>query len=454
MEQAIRELARFLAIPFEEAAKRVKDYTVMMAAGDWDKANPKTKEDVETWYKESEHYLYELIPWNYGNQVYNDRVAPLMQYHSMKILEFGAGIGSLCIALAYAGNTVTYCDISPILSQFAKQRFEDRGLAIPIVSELKGQRDIDIIVVNDVFEHIHADALPGLLREMKDCLADQGFIYHRDNFGQQDIFPMHYNHSETINKLARDAGLEIRGNGDFVKGGATQGIQIGIPCIGEIPDEIFFSILSMKKPPGTKITKIGNKPADLARNLIVDKLEKDWLFFMDSDQTFHPDTLERLMSWELPIVSGLYFKSPGKPLPHVYEYAYKDGADFYQALINPIFGFLNRYKDELAKSPGAVILPAKREDLIQCEGIGAGCLLVHRRIFAALTKPYFQYNDGTLLGEDFYFCRKVLGAGFKIYVDPGVICGHRMKGQITHQHFMHLVTATQHPTEYPYPWGE
>src|SRR3990172_3976106 len=114
MEEAIRELARFLGIPYEEAKQRIEQYSVGMAAEAWDKAKPQTKEEVEKWYKEqgAENYLYELIPWNYNNPVYQERIHPLLHYHDKKILEIGAGIGSLCIAMAYAGNKVTYCDIS------------------------------------------------------------------------------------------------------------------------------------------------------------------------------------------------------------------------------------------------------------------------------------------------------------------------------------------------------
>ncbi len=455
MEQVIIELARFLNIAPEEAARRVKEYNVGMAAAKWREANPKTKDDVEKFYREqgAENYLYELIPWNYASPAYQERVAPLVQYHGRKILEIGAGIGSLCIALAYAGNQVTYCDISPVLGAFAMQRFEDRHLPIPVVTSVAGQRDFDIIVANDFFEHVHKDALPGLLRELAACLKDGGFVYHRSNFGQQDIFPMHFDHGEYFNQMATDAGIPGRKNGDLVKGKRTEGVQIGIPIVGDMGDEIFYSFVGLRKPAGSLLTKIGGKSVDIARNMIVDKLEKDWLFLMDSDQTFQPDTLERLLSWDLPIVSGLYFKSPGKPVPHAYSYAWQEGGHLYSALIGQVGKYLQQHKEALAKAGPAVTLPCKREELIEADGVGGGCLLIHRRVFNALEKPYFECNAGTFFGEDFYFCRKVRAAGFKIYVDPGVICGHKAKDLISHQHFLNFATTADKPTEFPFPWG-
>lgn len=458
----VRELARFLERPYEEVLAEVKSYTVKKAADIWKQANPKTAEDVERFYRDrGDYYLYELIPWNYENDVYKSWNSPLLSYRGRKIVEIGAGIGTLCIQLAYAGNDVTYCDINPTLRAFAEMRFKERGLYIPIVSDLKGLRDFDIVVANDFFEHIHKDKLPDLLKDIAGCLKDKGFVYHRSNFKQQEIFPMHFDHSEYFLKMARDANLIERANGDLVKGGESRGVHIGLPCLGEIPDEWFYSFMGLHKPSSLKLSKVSNRPADVARNQIINELEKDWLFLMDADQTFAPETLDKLMSWDLPIVSGLYFKSPGAPYPHCYQYAYQGSANqeknahFYSPIVNPIAHFLLKHKDKL-KGGEAIILPSTKEDLIECDGIGAGCILVHRRVLDAIEPPWFQYNEGTNIGEDFYFCRKVQAAGFKIYVDPGVICGHKAKGLIGAEHFLHFITSQNIKDEriHPYPYGD
>ena len=465
MEGAIKELAQFLGISFEDAKERVENYSVLMAAEKWDTKKPVKVEEVEAFYKGEDFYLYELIPWNYNNPVYAERIQPLLHYHDRKILEIGAGIGSLCIALAYAGNQVTYCDISEVLCKFAKQRFDDRGLSIPIVKDLKGLCDFDFVVANDLFEHIHKDKLPELLKEIASTLKDGGFVYHRSNFGQQDIFPMHFDHSEYFNKMAVDAKLTPRPNGDLVKGIKSNGVQIGIPIKGPVYDELFYSLMMLQKPPNTIITKIEGVVVDKSRNQIVDKLEKDWLFFMDADQTFPPETLERLLSWDLPVVSGLYFKPYGQPVPHAYKYMWEEAKDykgeeeqadhFYQALTNEVADYLAKYRDTLVKGDlPTAILPAKREDLIECDGVGGGCLLIHRRVFDAIEKPYFKCNPDTFIGEDFYFCRKVREAGFKIYLDPSILCGHKQRDLTGYRHFMNWVhTAARTDIEWPFPWS-
>lgn len=277
---------------------------------------------------------------------------------------------------------------------------------------------------------------------------------------------MHYNHSEYFNKMATDAGLVARPNGDLVKGGLSMGVQIGIPTAGLLGDEIFYSLMGMLKPAGTLVTKIKAVSVDVARNIIVEKLERDWLFFMDDDQTFPPETLQRLMSWDLPIVSGLYFKSPGKPVPHAYSYMWEEakkypdakdeqGDHFYMSKVNEVASYLARFRDQIKDGLPTALLPAKREDLIECDGVGGGCLLIHKRVFQAMEKPYFLCNPGTFIGEDFYFSRKAQAAGFKIFLDPGVICGHKQKDLISYRHFLNWFSlANRKDIDWPYPWGE
>lgn len=233
-----------------------------------------------------------------------------------------------------------------------------------------------------------------------------------------------------------------------------EGVHIGIPIIGDMGDEIFYSFVHLKKPPGSRLTKAKNLPADTARNQIAKQLEKDWLFFMDADQMFPPETIEHLLGWKLPIVSGLYFKAVGEPIPHAYRFSkYEDGQYLYYSLVEPVFEYLTRYSEEIKAGETAVCIPTRRTDLIECDGVGAGCLLVHKDVFKAIEEPYFLYSDGAFGGEDFYFCRKVKEAGFKIYLDPGVICGHKQKDMVGAKHFLYWATAKD-DEEYPYPWGD
>ena len=215
-----------------------------------------------------------------------------------------------------------------------------------------------------------------------------------------------------------------------------EGVQIGLPVVGDLPDEAFLSLMALVRPPGSKLNKVNNLPIDIARNEMVDNLVRDWLFMFDADETIPPEALMRLLSWDLPIVSGIVFLSSiEKPVPAIYGYEYRRyGRHYYTSKVHEVEEYLYRHKEAHDK-PIATVLPATRDDLIECDGVGCGCLLIHRGVFEAIKPPYFVSNNKAYGGEDFYFCRKAKRAGFKIYADPGVLCGHKPKQLIGHQYF-------------------
>jgi hypothetical protein len=317
-------------------------------------------------------------------------------------------------------------------------------------------KDYDIVIAIDVLEHIHPDSLGSLLKHIAGCLKDRGFLYHRSNFGQQDLFPMHFDHSESIKELFKDAGLRRRENGDYVKGGEDRGVQISVPIAGgRHISGLTYDLINMKTPPGTVFVKVDNE-SDIgrARNKLVEGLTQSWLFFADADQSFPPEVLERLLSWGVDIVSGVTFKRTQEPVPMVYRYAYEkekeesmqSGGYFYAPMVAEIKNHLTQYGEILSNAPPAICLP--QTGLIECDGVSAGCLLINRRVFDALEKPYFQCSEGKNNGEDFYFCRKAQLAGFKIYCDPSVLCGHYGEYWRGHKHFMSFAENK------PFPWKD
>jgi GT2 family glycosyltransferase len=106
------------------------------------------------------------------------------------------------------------------------------------------------------------------------------------------------------------------------------------------------------------------------------------------------------------ICSGVYFQwDKDKLIPLVYKKSKND--------------FNEEYK---------TFNETSNEELVEVDGVGAGCLLIHRKVFEAIEKPYFlfEYNkDGIIsLGEDFYFCNKAQEVGFKIWIDRRMVCSH------------------------------
>lgn len=155
-----------------------------------------------------------------------------------------------------------------------------------------------------------------------------------------------------------------------------------------------------------------------ARNDIVRHFlgrDAEWLWMVDTDMVFDPDTLERLVAAAdpdtAPIVGGLCFGiEDGILFPTLYDI----GGDENE------IEFL-RYN----------IWPP--DQLMPVFGTGAACLLIHRRVLEVVqakafstVHPWFQEREvmGKAVGEDLTFCMRAQIAGFPVQVHTGIKIGH------------------------------
>lgn len=69
----------------------------------------------------------------------------------------------------------------------------------------------------------------------------------------------------------------------------------------------------------------------------------------------------------------------------------------------------------------------KRKGLVEVDGLGAGCLLIKRKVLENLEAPFKDKigKDGRReIGHDYYFCERVKKKGYKIYADWDILCDH------------------------------
>jgi 2-polyprenyl-3-methyl-5-hydroxy-6-metoxy-1,4-benzoquinol methylase len=71
-----------------------------------------------------------------------------------KVLEVGAGHGAYTALLRWAGYDATALDLSPWVADFAKDRFGVPYLLGPIEEQKLEPRSFDVVVANDVLEHL------------------------------------------------------------------------------------------------------------------------------------------------------------------------------------------------------------------------------------------------------------------------------------------------------------
>ena len=131
------------------------------------------------------------------------------------------------------------------------------------------------------------------------------------------------------------------------------------------------------------VAQARNNGVELARDF-----GANFIFFLDSDMLFPPTALFRLLLHRMDIVGATYTKRVA-PLQVL-------GAS-------------------LAEQPTVA-----SGDLLEMQRMPTGCLLINMGVFDKLSKPYFRFEtdaNGAIVGEDYVFCDRARGAGFRIWCD-------------------------------------
>jgi len=146
----------------------------------------------------------------------------LRKIRHANILELGAGIGTLTCQLAIQMNNITAFEPNDVIRGFMKYRISDMlstpGMesTVPVVIETEEwwneieDESQDYIMAFDVFEHIPLDELNKIIGYASKKLKPGARLLYHNNWEQQDIFPMHLDHSEHWRQILEDNGfLEI-----------------------------------------------------------------------------------------------------------------------------------------------------------------------------------------------------------------------------------------------------
>lgn len=158
-----------------------------------------------------------------------------------------------------------------------------------------------------------------------------------------------------------------------------------------------------------------------ARNQVVQAFLEtscDWLWFLDDDMVFEPQALEQIVALadveERPFIGSLYFGGGRSAIirPHIFTV----------------------FRDENGNYATEVRLDFPTDQPFQCDAVGAGSILVHRRVFEAVhekwsphtAQPWFAETEHGMrpFGEDVTFCLRARGCGIPIWVDPRIEFGH------------------------------
>ncbi len=156
------------------------------------------------------------------------------------------------------------------------------------------------------------------------------------------------------------------------------------------------------------------------------------ILFLDADMIWPDDTLIRMLAHhDKGIVSGFYVQK--------YAPYYPIG------LIGPVIpeeGGAQFYAHDKDWDPKDTAL---RPELV----VGMGCTIIDVDVFRKIgDRPFFHYEDNAdgwpMVSEDVPLCRKALAAGFGVWLDPAVRCGHAMVDVIDHRHWRRQMASEKH----------
>lgn len=140
----------------------------------------------------------------------------------------------------------------------------------------------------------------------------------------------------------------------------------------------------------------------VARNAAVKSLldsgatEDAAIVWVDSDVILPPESIIKMAESGKDFITGVYFQRAGKHYPLVANH--RKDTDTFQWMV---------------KWPKNVIAPI--------DGCGFGCCLTSAKMLVDIEQPWFEYKK---FSEDFDFCIKAKNAGYQLYVDTSILCGH------------------------------
>lgn len=186
---------------------------------------------------------------------------------------------------------------------------------------------------------------------------------------------------------------------------------IAVPCMDSVPSQFAQSLAMLQKVGECAVTFEIGSLIYTSRNNIGKKaieLGADYVFWLDSDMTFAPDILVKMMKTlqdnKLDMLSGLYFRRAHPFSPVLFD----------ELTIN-----------ENAECKWTEYKDIPKEGLFEVGGCGFGCVLMGTDVLMSVQSTFNNmFAPIGNVGEDLSFCFRARECGYKIYCDPAMTLGH------------------------------
>lgn len=192
---------------------------------------------------------------------------------------------------------------------------------------------------------------------------------------------------------------------------------IGISTAESGRYSIFYASLEGMQLPSEPIQKVFARSAVISENrnaITKHALDSgaDWVLYLDDDHILTRDVLTHLLAADKDVVSAHYVQRQA-PFAPVAMSAELPNGRFMKLALEPT-----------------------QTGLLSVAAVGAGCMLVKRRVLEALEAPYWTLGQihPSSWGDDLHFCSRVRKAGFEIFIDLDNPVGHLMTGTVWPSH--------------------
>jgi hypothetical protein len=225
----------------------------------------------------------------------------------------------------------------------------------------------------------------------------------------------------------------------------TKAGTLAIPCRDHVNAATVTSLLMTDYswlPPGVSVNRLILQGGILTmqRNEAVQRMEGDWLLFIDDDMVFEPGDIGRLVAtreqYDLDIVGGLCFRRSAPHQPTLYM---REGPE------SGGYNFLEDWDD----------------DIVEVDATGLAFAIIHKRVFESIAgtemppldvrvggRPPSFFRWGSTFGEDLAFCQDAKAAGCSIWVDTRIEIGHVAERIITKRDYWAQIAVRSPGDEY------
>jgi len=174
-------------------------------------------EEIVDYYKKTTKYLYELISWEVQKtkqREYRKLYLFCQRFNCRRVIDYGGGVGGLCLYLARKKILCDYLDILGKTFEFAKFRFKKRNLNCTMISALDENSSFkyDLVVAYDVLEHIYD--LQSEIKKINNFLLPGGYLISKSTFSGGGIhLPKNeiYSDFRIFNNLLCENGFDFIG---------------------------------------------------------------------------------------------------------------------------------------------------------------------------------------------------------------------------------------------------